>query len=194
MTRSFIQIFYVNSIFFCPGFWEVPTKITYLHEMGKTLKQLLTSIFYQLYGYISTVIRSGSEAGLLYEFFLTCLKIYVWQKYSHYFSLMCQQYAILGYQHILLVDVFWAWVYQHTLGSKNQARKIDKIHKHIKFLCIISCGKLFEYSQYVLFTKRIETFQFRSFSNTRNIRTYRFKHVKVFILVEMYQYQKRKKV
>ena len=77
---------------------------------------------------------------------------------------------------------------------KYQARKIDKIHKHIKFLCMISCGRLFEYCQYVLFTKRIETFWFSSFSNTRNIRTYCFKHVKVFILVEMYQIRKEKKL
>ena len=45
----------------------------------------------------------------------------------------------------------------------------------------------------MLFTKRrIETFWFRNFSNTRNIRTYCFKYFEVYILIHLHQNQKRK--
>ena len=44
---------------------------------------------------------------------------------------------------------------------------------------------------YILFTKRIETFWFRDFSNTRDIRTYCFKYFQVYILVHLYQNQKK---
>ena len=44
---------------------------------------------------------------------------------------------------------------------------------------------------YVLFTKRIETFWFGDFRNTRDIRTYCFQ---VYILIQIYQNQKRKKL
>ena len=49
------------------------------------------------------------------------------------------------------------------------------------------------FSIYILFTKSIETFWLRDFSNTRDSRTYCFKHFQVYILVQMYQNQKRKK-
>ena len=48
------------------------------------------------------------------------------------------------------------------------------------------------FSIYILFTKRIETFWFRDFSNTRDIRTYCFKYSQVYILIQMYQNQKKK--
>ena len=50
---------------------------------------------------------------------------------------------------------------------------------------------------YILFTKRIEIFWFRDFSNTRDIRTYCFKYFQVykytFWYIYIYQNQKRKK-
>ena len=53
-----------------------------------------------------------------------------------------------------------------------------------------NCGNILNI--YILFTKSIETFWFRDFSNTRDIRTYCFKYFQVYILVQMYQNQKRK--
>ena len=51
------------------------------------------------------------------------------------------------------------------------------------------CGKQ---SQYISFTKIIETFWFRDFSNTWDIRTCRFKYFQVSFLVQMFQNQKKK--
>ena len=45
----------------------------------------------------------------------------------------------------------------------------------------------------MLFTKRIETFWFRDFSTTRDIRTYFSKYFQVYIFVQIYQNQKTKK-
>ena len=49
------------------------------------------------------------------------------------------------------------------------------------------------FPRYILFTKRVETFWFRDFSNTRDIRTHGFKYFQVYILIHLYQNQKRKK-
>ena len=45
----------------------------------------------------------------------------------------------------------------------------------------------------MLLRRSVETFSFRDFSNTRDIRRYCFKYLQVYILIYLYQNQKRKK-